>query len=124
MIFDLTWISDLLDMGQAGSATNVIQITRAGRASKLGARTARFIRIIRLMRMLKLYKTASKTMDGNSGSSRGGGNDPEKRASARDPMGADLNQPNRTPYDFKTNMLVDCIKEDKVIDPETRDRVE
>lgn len=120
MIFDLTWIADLLDMGQAGSATNVIQITRAGRASKLGARTARFIRIIRLMRMLRLYKTASKTMEGNSTPT--GSNEPEKRLSARDPHNAE--QPNRTPYDFKTNMLVDCIKEDKVMEPETRDRVE
>jgi hypothetical protein len=72
-MFDLTWINDLLILGQASNATKIMQITRAGRVSKLGARTARFIRIIRLIRMLRLYKNASASMT----------SDQEKRNSVR-----------------------------------------
>lgn len=116
MSFDLVWVVQLMNVGQVSNAANVVQIARAGRASRLGARTARFIRIIRLVRMLKLYKDASTTMtvEQERRTSKVGNPTPAQ-------VLADRSQQDNSP---KVLMLTDSIKEDRALDPDTKEKVE
>jgi hypothetical protein len=113
MVFDLTWIVSLLDIGQVNNAVNVFQITRAARASKLGARTARFIRVIRLIRMMRVYKTASVKMTA----------DTENRRASKIFNG--INVSRRLSYNpIHPPMIRNSLREDRVIEPVIMDKPE
>ena len=65
LIFDISWIWNLIQGKTSSSFVQSTQLARASRASRAGTRAARIIRIIRvirLIRIVKLYKLAQSRL--------------------------------------------------------------